>query len=214
MNNQLIRENFAKCVAGYHKLNASPINETVWEELNALIFRKSGIDILEQSDGGHAPGMDLLTGIGGLSNKSAKYSKTSFDMSSYRLTTVCSATNPGIPAAIIEEIQRRKNFEFYSILVRLESGDKEVEYDWILCPADHKAFHPASYEWTPTLGKMGKNKDSQVGWHTNVIDGCKMSITFSMSSQLWIHVDAAAVKQLVIASSKATCKPSLNYIDL
>jgi hypothetical protein len=230
MNNQLIRDNFAKCVRGYHKLNASPINETMWEDLNALIFRKSDVEVLEQSDGGHAPGMDLLTGVGGLSNKSAKYSssaKTSFDMSSYRLTTVCNATNPGSPAAIIEEINRRKNFDFYSILVRVEYDDKEnakatthslaskeVEYDWILCPADHKAFNPASYEWTPTLGKRGKNKDSQVGWHTNVIDGCKMSITFSMSSQLWVHLDAEAVKLFVISTSKASCTPTLNYIDL
>ena len=230
MNNQLIQENFAKCVRGYHKLNASAINETMWEDLNALIFRKSGIEVLEQSDGGHAPGMDLLTGIGGLSNKSAKYAtsaKSGFDMSSYRLTTVCSATNPGLIPAIIEEINRRKNFDFYSMLVRVEyddkenakathslAGNKEVEYDWILCPGDHKVFNPASYEWTPTLGKRGKNKDSQVGWHTNTIDGCKMSITFSMSSQLWVHIDAAAVKQFVIASSLVSCKPTLNYIDL
>ena len=211
----------------------------MWEDLNALIFRRSGIDVLGQSDGGHAPGMDLLTGIGGLSNKSAKYAtnaKAGFDMSSYRLTTVCSATNPGSPAAIIEEINRRKNFDFYSMLVRVEYDDKEnakathslaegraqtnveagkeVEYDWILCPGDHKVFNPASYEWTPTVGKRGKNKDSQVGWHTNTIDGCKMSITFSMSSQLWVHIDAAAVAQFVIASEKVNCKPTLNYIDL
>jgi hypothetical protein len=231
MNNQLVRENFAKCVRGYHKLNASPINETMWEDLNALIFRKSGTEVTEQSDGGHAPGMDLLTGIGGLSNKSAKYAssaKASFDISSYRLTTVCSAANPGTPAAIIEEINRRKNFDFYSILARteqalasdkenalaIEGSNKEVEYDWILCPADHKAFNPAAYEWTHTIGKRGKNKDSVVGWHTNVVDGCKMSITFSMSSQLWIHVDSAAIKLFVIASEKAACKPTLNYIDL
>lgn len=225
MNNLLIKENFAKCVRGYHKLNASPINETMWEDLNALIFQKSGITILEQSDGGHAPGMDLLTGIGGLSNKSAKYAtnaKSGFDMSSYRLTTVCSAANPGTPSGIIEEINRRKNFEFYSMLVRVEYDDKEnatginkeVEYDWILCPGDHKVLNPASYEWAPTLGKRGKNKDAQVGWHTNVIDGCKMSVTFSMSSQLWIHIDSAAMTPFVIASSKAACKPTLNYIDL
>lgn len=224
MNNQLIKENFAKCVKGYHKLNASPINETMWEDLNALIFRKSGIEVLGQSDGGHAPGMDLLTGVGGLSNKSAKYAssaKSGFDISSYRLTTVCSATNTGLVAAIIEEINRRKNFDFYSMLVRLEIDDKEnnganneVEYDWILCPGDHKVFNPASYEWTQTLGKRGKNKDLPVGWHTNTVDGCKMSVTFSMSSQLWIHVDAPAMSQFVVATSKASCTPTLNYIDL
>ena len=223
MNNELIKDNFTKCVRGYHKMNASPINETMWEDLNALIFRKSGIDILEQSDGGHAPGMDLLTGIGGLSNKSAKYAtntKASFDISSYRLTTVCSATNPGTPAGFIQEINRRKNFDFYSIIVRVEYEDDketitEVEYDWILCPGDHKVFNPASYEWTPTLGKRGPNKDSQVGWHTNTIDGCKMSITFSMSSQLWVHIDSVAVGQFIIATiNKTSCIPTLNYIDL
>jgi hypothetical protein len=29
----------------------------------------------------------------------------------------------------------------------------------------------------------------QIGWTTNEINGCKMSIYFNMSSQLWIHIN-------------------------
>jgi len=223
MNNELIKYNFTKCVRGYHKINEPPIKENKWEDLNALILRKSGIEVTKESKGDHAPGMDLLTGIGGFSNKSAKYTtnaKAEFKISSYRLTKICSATNPGTPSAIIEKINGCKNFDFYSILVRAEYDDKEnarteeIEYDWFLCPGDHPVFNPALYEWTPTLGQRANTKDLQVGWHTNTINGCNMSVSFSMSSQLWIHVDAAVMSQFVVATTKTSCIPTLNYIDL
>ena len=42
-NIELIDINFKKCVKGYHLINSSSINETIWEDINAIIFSSSGI---------------------------------------------------------------------------------------------------------------------------------------------------------------------------
>jgi len=215
----LLGLNFKKCIQGYHMINSSIINETIWEDINSIVFSSSNIDVYTKSDGSHAPGMDINSSIGRISNKSAKYSNNSksfFDISSYRLTTVCSEKQCGLPEEIIKEINKRKNFEYYSILVREEkSNSKIVVYDWFLIPSNNKLLNPSSYLWIPTIGKRGKNKDTQVGWHTNEINGSKMSITFSMSSQLWIHVNITEdLKKFIIASYSIEINPIYNYIHL
>lgn len=207
---------FYKCVAGYHSINPSPINETIWEDINATVFTSSGIPVYSKSDGSHSPGMDIDSAIGKLSNKSAKYSrdKKSIDVSSYRLTTVCSENHCGTPEDIIQEINKRKNFDYYSVLVRHEAGG-QTEYDWVLIPSHHPLLDPSSYEWVPTFGKRGKKKDVQIGWNTNPLSGCKMSITFSMSSQLWIHLEMSdEIKPFIVASAQVSSTPKYNYIDL
>lgn len=210
--------NFKKCVKGYHLINSSAINETMWEDINALVFTYSGIEVYSKSDGSHSPGMDINCSLGRISNKSAKYSnnKKSIDISSYRLTTVCSEKKCGNPIEIIEEINKRKNFHYYSFIVRDETSNSEnINYDWLLIPSNYLVLDPSSYTWEPTIGKRGKNKDTQVGWHTNEIDGCKMSITFSMSSQLWIHIEMREeIKKFIIASVEVSNKPIYNYIDI
>ena len=94
-NSELINVNFEKCVKGYHLINSSPINETIWEDINATILSSLRINIYSKSDGSHSSGMDINCSLGRISNKSAKYSnnKKSIDISSYRLTTVCSEKN-------------------------------------------------------------------------------------------------------------------------
>ena len=74
--------NFKKCVKGYHLINSSSINETIWEDINAIIFSSSGIDIYSKSDGSHSSGMDINSSLGRISNKSAKYAdnKKSIDL--------------------------------------------------------------------------------------------------------------------------------------
>jgi hypothetical protein len=219
-NNQidLININFGKCVTGYHLVNTSSINETIWEDINTIIFKSLGIDIYSTSDGSHLSGMDINCSLGKISNKSAKYSnnKNTIDISSYRLTTICSDKRCGNPTEIIEEINKRKNFDYYSFILRDENSDKShISYDWLLIPSDNIHLDPASYTWEPTIGKRGKNKDSQVGWNTNVINGCKMSITFSMSSQLWIHLEMTEeIRQFIIASTTVENKPKYNYMEL
>ena len=161
--------------------------------------------------------MDINCSLGRISNKSAKYSnnKKSIDISSYRLTTVCSEKNCGTQTEIIEEINKRKNFDYYSFIVRDETDNENISYDWLLIPSNYLILDPSSYKWEHTIGKRGKNKDTQVGWNTNVINGCKMSITFSMSSQLWIHIEMSEeIRKFIIASAVVENKPKYNYIKL
>jgi len=215
-NLELIDINFKKCVNGFHLINSCNINETIWEDLNSLIFTKSGIEVTSKSDGSHLSGMDIQCSLGGISNKSAKYSlyRRSIDVSSYRLTTVCNPKSMGIISEIVEEINQRKNFGYYSIIVREEMEGRN-HYDWLFIPSDHYLLDPSSYEWSPMIGKKGKKKDLQIGWKTNEINGCKMSITFSMSSQLWIHLEMKEeLKQFIVASSEVSTQPKYNYIDL
>lgn len=42
-----------------------------------------------------------------------------------------------------------------------------------------------------------------------------MSITFCMSSQLWIHIEMTEeIKKFIVASAVVENKPKYNYIDL
>jgi hypothetical protein len=209
---------FKQAVAGYHLINSSPINEATWEDVNALVFASSGIDVYSKSDGSHVSGMDINCSLGKISNKSAKYSKNrkSFDISSYRLTAVCSEKKCGTPAEFIEEINGRKNFDYYSFLVRDDTSSAEnTTYEWMLIPSSYAILDPAAYTWEPMIGKTGKNKDAQVGWKTNEIHGCTMKITFSMSSQLWIHIEMTDdIKKFIVSSTTSSNVPKYNYIDL
>jgi hypothetical protein len=209
---------FKKCVAGYHLINTSCIKESKWEEINTTVFLSAGVDVYSKSNGSHLSGMDIDCSIGRISNKSTAYSadKKSFDISSYRLTTVCSDKHCGTCVDIVDEINKRKNFDYYSIIVRSEcSKTDQIEYDWLLIPSNHAAFAPDSYEWVPMIGKQGKNKNSQIGWTTNIINGCKMTITFSMSSQLWIHIEMTdEIKEFIVATATVKNSPMYNYIDI
>jgi hypothetical protein len=202
-------------------MNSAPINGTVWEELNALFFRSSGIDIYSKQIGSHASGMDIHSSIGKISNKSAKYSpcKKWFDISSYRLTTVCREKNGDNKDLFLQEIEKRKNFDYYSFLVRNQMGTNisgKLEYDWFMIPSDYFVFNPYSYVWTPIIGKRGKNKDCHLGWTTQELPGgSKMNVAFSMSSQLWVRV---AMTEDILSFRVASCvvnnTPKYNYIDL
>jgi len=217
-NKKLLEENFKKCVKGYHLINSSPINKEIWEELNANIFTSVGIGIQSKSNGSHAPGMDIKCAMGGISNKSGKYSKNkkTIDISSYRLTTVCNSNYFGSIEEIMKEINSRKNFDYYSFIIRDESKNNDlITYDWLLIPSNYLILDPTSYNWEPMIGKRGKNKDEQVGWTTNEINGCKMGITFSMSSQLWMHITMSEeLKKFIIASATLNNTQTFNYIEL
>ena len=231
MNPEMRRQlaaNFTKSVKGYHLINNDPIKETPWEDINAAILVASGCPVADQSHGSHRPGADITCALGGLSNKSTQYDAggKSFKISSYRLTTVCSDKEPGDLAAIVAEINRRKNFDYYSIVARRDSGGEgggegagaeatHLQYDWYMIPSDYPAVNPATYTWTPKLGKTGKNKGTVVGWETNVIQGSSMSISFSMSSQLWMSVHLTdEMAEFVVGSCRILPKRRLNYMQL
>jgi hypothetical protein len=212
------KQYFKRCIRGYHLINLDPIKEAVWESINSQVLTHSGGTVYEKSSGSHSPGSDISSSVGNFSNKSVKYDSPKhdhFNISSYRLTAVCSADNPGNISEIIAEIDKRKNFQYYSIIARDESPDK-IYYDWFILPADHPALNPASYTWAPMLGKRGKKKDIQVGWNTNVVNGSSMSITFSMSSQLWISVTITdeMKEQYIVATTQVKKKILMDYVGL
>jgi hypothetical protein len=212
----VLKINFKKCMNGFHLINSCNINEKMWEDLNSLIFTKSGIEVKSKSNGSHLSGMDIQSSLGGISNKSSKYSlkKRSIDISSYRLTTVCNPKRVGTISEFVEEINQRKNFDYYSIIAREEMEGRN-HYDWLFIPSDYYLLDPNSYEWSPMIGKKGINKDLQLGWNTNEINGCKMCIKFSMSSQLWIYLEMSdELRQFIVASSEVSTQPKYNYIDL
>jgi len=209
---------FKKCVRGYHLLNVEPIKESVWEAINTQVFTHAGCTVFSQASGSHSPGADISSNVGNFSNKSVKYESSShsqFNISSYRLTCVCSSVSPGNITDIVEEINKRKNFQYYSIIARDELSDK-IHYDWFVIPADHPALNPASYTWIPLVGKRGKNKDVQIGWQTETINGSKMSITFSMSSQLWLSISLTdEMKQnYIVASTEVKRQIMMDYVQL
>lgn len=211
-----IPNNFVKCVTGYHFINSEPINETVWEAINSQVLLSSGCAVSDTSSGSHTSGRDIDCDIGGLSNKSAKYSKnlTEFSISSYRLTTVCSDKECGSVKEIVAEINKRKNYAYYSFIVRNETEDA-IQYDWYLIPSDHPVLSPETYEWSPLIGQRGKKTGEQVGWKTNEIDGSSMTITFSMSSQLWINISATSqFKNFIVATCVVSRKPKFNYLQI
>ncbi len=208
--------NFSKAIKGYHLLHDEPVKESMWEDINAEILTTSGCDVSSKSSGSHKSGKDITCSLGTFSNKSAKYGigGNNFSISSYRLTTVCSDKTPGKIEDIKAEINKRKNFTHYSIIVREEVGD-EILYEWYLIPCDYPVFNPDSYEWEHTLGKTGKNKDAITGWNTNLLNGSMMKITFSMSSQLWITVIVTEdMAQFVIGSCRVKVGKKYSYITL
>lgn len=207
-NLNLIQNNFMKCVQGFHLINSSCIKETIWENINIEIFQSLGIEIFYTSKGSHLSGMDINSSFGSISNKTSKYSNNKFNISSYRLTTICNNLSFGI--------NNRKNFDYYSIIIRTEHKNQNIiSYDWLFIPSNHSIFNPNTYSWIPTIGKNGINKDKQIGWKTNIINGCKMSIQFSMSSQLWIHITMNEnIKKFIIASTTVKNKQICNYMDI
>jgi hypothetical protein len=209
-------ENFQKCVQGYHFINSEPLNETVWETVNSQVLMVSGCEVQNTSSGSHSSGRDIVCALGGISNKSAKYSKgkTEFSISSYRLTTVCSDKDCGNVEAIVNQINSRKNYEWYSFIVRNET-DAAFDYDWYMIPSGEPILSPESYTWEPVYGQRGKNSGQQIGWQTNELNGSQMTIRFSMSSQLWISIKVTEdLKKYIVSSCTVSRQAKFNYLQI
>jgi len=135
-------------------------------------------------------------------------------MSSYRLTTVCSDTNPGIKKEILSEIEKRdESFDYYSILFKDETieNNRTVIYRWCIIPKDYHIFNVRKYPMVQTVGKRGKKKGNIIGWQSKYFN-----ITFSMSSQLWFHFNFKDIKRYVIAEVEIDRRttPELSYGDI
>jgi hypothetical protein len=214
-NSPIIRENFIKACNGYHLITEKPIKEAVWEDINETVLKQSGCSVSDSANGSHKSGCDIVCEYGKLSNKSTKIKNNKFSISSYRLSSVCSDRNVGNISDIIAEINNRKNFDYYSLLLR-EEEEKKINYKWYMLPCDFQYLNPEKYEWEKKMGSRKNNKDKQLGWKTNVVDGCYMDITFSMSSQLWIHMGNIDLNQYLISECCIDLKDKtfINLIEL
>jgi hypothetical protein len=209
-NNSILNKNFNYCVNGFHLINTGVINEKIWEEINTQVFIESGLSMTYMSSGSHQSGTDIICNGVSFSNKSAKKTlKNHISLSSYRMTTICNNKDVGTEEKIINEINKRKNFDYYSIIVRKETK-KELEYIWYILPSNLDILNPSKYKWKPYYNK----KNIQTGWITNKINNCYMKIVFSMSSQLWIFIDTNELNKYKITDTKITTKNKLNYISI
>lgn len=205
-----VSQKFQKEVQGYHLICEAPIKEALWEEINKNIAC-CVCDVKDEAKGNHKSGKDMQFDEFGISMKSAKMEKNKISISSYRLTTVCSDKNPGNPTEIVKEIsQRDSSFEYYSVLLREELENNILEYYWCVIPKTCPIFNIQDNDLQPKMGKTGKNKGVQVGWETKYI-----SITFSMSSQLWIHFTFDDIKPYIASSIKVdNSNKKISYTDI
>jgi hypothetical protein len=205
-----VSKKFQTEVQGYHLICEAPIKEALWEEINKNIAA-CVCEIKDEAKGNHKSGKDMQFDEFGISMKSAKLDKNKLSISSYRLTTVCSDKNPGDLAEIVKEIsQRDSSFQYYSILLREELDHNILQYNWCLIPKSCPLFNISETELKPKFGKTGKNKGVQVGWETKYA-----SITFSMSSQLWIHFTFDDIKPYIISSIKVNnSQKKISYTDI
>lgn len=210
LNTSEVKEKFVSELNGYHLVCDATVKEAVWEEINKTIA-SVGCNVTNEAKGNHKSGMDMQFEDIGISMKSAKIDKNRMSISSYRLTTVCSDKNVGVPSDIVEHIRKRdESYKYYSILAREELSDNKIHYYWCMIPKSAPVFNMDANEFRPKMGKQGKNKDSQVGWDTH-----NFSISFSMSSQLWFSFSFNDVKKYVIADTivdNSTTK--MSYSDI
>lgn len=118
----------------------------------------------------------------GLSCKSCKETRTHLNVSSYRMTT-CNTTQDFIQCIDTE----RANFAYYSVIARLET-DKTITYSVYFIPAT--LVKASDLQWTEKYSK----KHVVTGWITAELNGVQMSVTKSMSNQLWIKLQKEKFK--------------------
>jgi len=222
---------FGNYMTGYHQFTKHPLKEANWEIANEEIMRfNPDIEILLTASGSHASGGDIKTRHFSLSNKTTKMtgpssstsvsstsasststSKMTMAISSYRLGNKCNAKNIGNIADILEEIRvRNKSFDHYSILAR----EQNIKYTWYMIPKTNPAVDVTSYEWSIMYKKGGNT--IPIGYKTNIINGCRMEIRFSMSSQLWMYIKPAILESCIIARKTIdldTIQP-MSYVTL
>lgn len=170
-----------KTIRGYHLVNSSPIKEAVWENVLASSLASSGIEHVWYN-GGHQSGKDItiIDGVKrvGVSCKSCKDNKKHLHLSSYRMTKYHNVED--FVSCIDVE---RSNFEYYGILSRKEN-DANINYAVYFIPS--KMIKASNLKWSERLNKEGTKV---VSWVTDEVNGVQMSVTKSMSNQLWIKLN-------------------------
>lgn len=205
-HNKSLTQKFNETILGYSLVNKTPIKECVWEEINTSIV-ENFYPVSDSANGNHKSGKDNKYKNWNISQKTGKICKNKIDISSYRLTKVCSDKDNGDTNSIKKEIELRDNsFDWYSILLRQENEDL-IKYYWVIVPKDYHIFKIDDSLMKLKLGKTGKKKNKPIGWQSVNFD-----ITFSMSSQLWYHFKYDDIKKYIINTITIdNNKPKLKY---
>lgn len=212
MNTALLSKALRKTIKGYHLVNETPIKEAVWENILCTSLKRTNYKY-SWNCGGHESGKDITVkhdasyGIMEdiqLSCKSCKETRTHLNISSYRMTKCNTITD------IITEIDEvRANFSHYAVISRLET-DVDIEYSVYYIPSNK--VKATSLEWTE---KYDKKKSQISGWQTNESNGVKMSVTKSMSNQLWIALSKKEFSQYQILTGLKVSKENVvDYFSL
>ncbi len=210
LRNDVITSAFNSEIRGYHSINRTPIKESVWEDFNYNIV-KNVCTVTNAANGNHLSGADMCFNEQGISMKSAKIEKdNSINISSYRLTKVCSDRTPGNIEDIMNEINKRdQSYNYYSILFRKENN-AIIKYYWCLIDKNSSIFKMNIDNIKAKIGQRGRNKDQQIGWSSNNFD-----INFSMSSQLWYKLKFEDICDYIIAEIEIdTTDSKMSYSDV
>lgn len=191
-------------IRGYHKVSNTPIKEAVWENILSQALTRCKCNHISKH-GSHESGRDIIIDGCGISCKSAKLTKQSFNVSSYRMTK-CHTSD-----SIIDEIDNvRNNFTYYCILARDDSTNKlTILYSIYVIPS--KVVKAAQKPWRSVNDKNGKHQK----WITDESFGYCMSVTKSMSNQLWIKFDRDAFEEYrIVQDMNVSTIPVIDYASL
>jgi hypothetical protein len=183
MNYQLFTEKLKKHIDYRLDQSMIKITDLVLEELISFAFADSGQTHLYES-GSHKKGSDISTDDEDFSVKSSKIEGGKMKISSFRLTRF----DNDLPSMINFIDNEGKNFDNYLVLSRNETADK-ISYSFYILPST--IFTASSMQWVESFGKKGQ----PTGWKTINNKNVKLSISKSMSDQLWIEIKTDYIKE-------------------
>jgi hypothetical protein len=194
---QQFYKNIEYTIKGFHMVNDNYIKESVWEHVFLQFF--NGItNNIKYDSGSHKPGSDCIIDNISYSNKTTIIKKNNtINISSYRL----SSCNNNILKMIHEIDVVKKNFDFYSLLARVQHLDY-ITYKYYKIPSDF--FTANNFTW----------EETKTQWKTNKLNGINLNIRKSMSFQLWINVDCDSIKDYMIHSVDVKKNEKIFYKDL
>ena len=183
MNYQLFTEKLKKHIDYRLDQSMIKITDLVLEELISFAFADSGQTHLYES-GSHKKGSDISTDDEDFSVKSSKIESGKMKISSFRLTRF----DNDLPSMINFIDNEGKNFDNYLVLSRNETADK-ISYSFYILPST--IFTASSMQWVEKIGKKGQ----VTGWKTINNKDINLSISISMSNQLWIEIKTDYIKE-------------------
>jgi hypothetical protein len=186
MNYQLFTEKLKKHIEYRLDQSMIKITDLVLEELISFAFADSGQIHLYES-GSHKKGSDISTDDEDFSVKSSKNENGKMKISSFRLTRF----GDDLSSMVNFIDNDGKNFDNYLVLSRNETTDT-ISYSFYILPSS--IFTASNMEWVAKTGKKGDKKGQITGWQTINNENVSLSISKSMSSQLWIEIKTDFIK--------------------